>query len=60
MILFQSRRTMLVQGFALALGLQLGGASTAGADALDDVTGAGTIRSASSRISRLSLRSART
>jgi polar amino acid transport system substrate-binding protein len=48
MTLSPSRRKTLVQGLALgstlALGLQIGGAGTAGADALDDITKAGTIR----------------
>src|SRR5215510_2250490 len=44
MTLFQSRRTVLVQGVALALGILAGGAGTASADALDDVTKAGTIK----------------
>lgn len=44
MTLFQSRRTMLVQGAVLALGLLSGGAGTACADALDDIAKAGTIR----------------
>ena len=44
MTLFQSRRTMLVQGLALTIGLMTVGAGLANADALDDVTKAGTIR----------------
>jgi len=44
MTLFQSRRTMLVQGLALTIGLMTGGAGLASADALDDITKAGTIK----------------
>ena len=44
MTLFQSRRTMLVQGVALALAFLVGGAGIASADALDDVAKAGTIK----------------
>ena len=44
MTLSQSRRTMLVQGLALTIGLMTGGASLASADALDDITKAGTIK----------------
>ena len=44
MTLFQSRRTMLVQGLALTIGLMTGGAGLASADALDDIIKAGTIK----------------
>ena len=44
MTLFQSRRTMLVQGLALTIGLMTGGAGLASADALDDITKAGSIK----------------
>src|SRR5688572_16008688 len=44
MTLFQSRRATLVQGLALTVALATGGANLASADALDDVTKAGTIR----------------
>ncbi len=44
MTLFQSRRTMLVQGLALTIGLMTGGAGLASADALDDIAKAGTIK----------------
>ena len=44
MTLSQSRRTTLVQGLALTIGLMTAGAGAASADALDDVTKAGTIR----------------
>jgi polar amino acid transport system substrate-binding protein len=44
MTLSQSRRTTLVQGLALTIALIAGGAGLANADALDDITKAGTIR----------------
>jgi len=44
MTLFQSRRTMLVQGAALAIALITGNAGLASADALEDITKAGTVR----------------
>lgn len=44
MTLSQSRRTTLVQGLALTIALITGGAGPANADALDDITKAGTIR----------------
>jgi polar amino acid transport system substrate-binding protein len=44
MTLSQSRRTTLVQGLALTIALITGGAGLANADALDDITKAGTIR----------------
>ncbi|MGH6933626.1 MAG: transporter substrate-binding domain-containing protein, partial [Dongiaceae bacterium] len=44
MNLSTSRRTALVQGVALALGLLTGGAGLASADALDDITKAGVIK----------------
>ena len=44
MTLSQSRRTTLVQGLALTIGLMTGGAGLASADALDDIAKAGTIK----------------
>jgi polar amino acid transport system substrate-binding protein len=44
MTLFQSRRTTLVQGAALAIALMTGAAGMASADALEDITKAGTVR----------------
>jgi polar amino acid transport system substrate-binding protein len=44
MIFSTSRRTNLAQGLALTIGLLVGGAGLASADALDDITKAGVIR----------------